>query len=98
MLQLFDPFNFSLKAIADIDGEPGVLGVEDIPLRAALEGVGMCFDEVLESVDSAIEFPHLGCVIFFSLSDRFKQGFGDALQGVGVEISAAVEDVSGRTG
>ena len=72
MLQLFDPLDFSLKTIADVDGEPGVLSVEDISFRAALEGVGVRFDKVFESVDSAIELSYLGHVVIFSLFDRFK--------------------------
>ena len=83
LLQLFDPFDFSLEAVTDIDGEARVLGVEDIPLRASLEGVGMGLDEVFESVDPRIELAYLDCVVFFSLFNCFEQGFGDALQGVG---------------
>ena len=98
LLQLFDPLNFSLKAVANVDGKPGVFGVEDVSLGAALEGVGVCFDEVLESVDPAVELSYLGHVIVFSLFDCFEQSFGDALQRVGVEIGAAVEDVSSRSG
>ena len=37
-------------------------------------------------------------VVVFSLFDCLEQRFGDALQGVGVEVSAAVKDVSGRSG
>ena len=94
LLQLFDPFDFPLKAIADIDSEPGIFGVEDIPLRAPLEGISVGFDEILEPIDSSVELAHFGHVIVFSLLDCFKQRFGDALQGVGIEVSAAVEDVS----
>ena len=94
LLQLFDPFNFSLKAIADIDGEPGIFGVEDIPLGAPLEGISMGFDEVFEPIDSSVELTHFGHVIVFSLLNCFEQRLGDALQGVGVEIGATVEDVS----
>ena len=79
MLQLFDPFNFSLKAVADIDSEPGVFDVKDIPLRASLEGVGMGFDEIFESIDSSVELAHFGRMIVFSLLDCFEQCFGDAL-------------------
>ena len=95
LLQLFDPFDFSLKAVADVDGEPGIFGVEDIPLRASLEGIGMGLDEVFESVDPGVELVYFGCVVILSLFDRFEQRLGDALQGVWVEISTAVEDVSG---
>ena len=98
LLQVFDPFNFPLKAVADIDGEPGVFGVKNIPLRASLEGVGVGFDEVFKSIDSSVELTHFGRMIVFSLFDHFKQRFGDALQGVGVEIGAAVENVSSRSG
>ena len=95
LLQLFDPFNFSLKAVADIDGEAWVLGVENIPLRASLEGVGVGFDEVFKSIDPRIELAYLGRMVIFSLFDRFEQCFGDPLQGVRVKIGAAVKDVSG---
>ena len=98
LLQLFDPLNFSLEAIADVNGEPGVFGIKDVSLRATLEGVGMCLDEVLESVDPAVKFSYLGHVIIFSLFDCFEQGFGDALQSVGVEVGAAVKDISSRSG
>ena len=98
LLQVFDPFDFSLKAVADIDGEAWVFGVENIPLGASLEGVGVGLDEVLESVDPCIELAHFGCMVIFTLLDCFEQGFGDALQGVRVEVSAAVEDVSSRSG
>ena len=94
MLQVFDPFNLLLKAIADIDSEPGILGVEDIPLRAALEGVGVGLDEIFEPVDLSVELAYFGRVVVFPLFDRFEQCFGDPLQGVGVEVSAAVENVS----
>ena len=94
MLQLFDPFDFSLKTIADVDGEPGVLGVKDIPLRASLEGVGVGLDKVFQSVDPSVELAYFGCMVVLSLFNCFEQRLGDALQGVGVEVSAAVEDVS----
>ena len=95
LLQLFDPLDFPLKAVADVDGKSWVLGVEDIPLRASLEGVGVGPDQVLESVDSGVKLSHFSGVVIFPLLDSFEQGFGDALQGVRVEVSAAVEDVSG---
>ena len=38
LLQLFDPFDFPLQSVANVDGEPRVLGVKDIPFGAALEG------------------------------------------------------------
>ena len=94
MLQLFDPFDFSLETVADVDGEPRIFGVEDIPLRASLEGIGVGFDEILESIDSSVELAHFGHVIVFSLLNCFEQRLGDALQGVGVEVGAAVEDIS----
>ena len=95
LLQLFDPFDLSLKTIADIDGEPGVFGIEDVSLGALLESVGVSLNEIFEPVDPTIEFSYLGHVVVFSLFDRLEQRLGDALQGVGVEVSAAVEDVSG---
>ena len=98
LLQLFDPFDFSLEAVADVDGESGVFGVKYVPLRATLEGVGVGFDKVLESVDPGIKFPHFGNVVVLSLFDCFEQRLGNALQGVGVEVGAAVEDVSRRSG
>ena len=95
LFQLLDPFDFSLKPIANVDGETWIFGIEDIPLRAALEGVGVGFDEVFKSIDPRIELAYLGRVVVFSLFDCLKQRFGDALQGIRVEVSAAVEDVSG---
>ena len=95
LLQLFDPFDLLLKAIADIDGETWVFGIENIPLRASFESVGMGFDKVFESVDSSVELMYFGHVVVLSLFDRFEQRFGDALQGVGVKVSAAVENVGG---
>ena len=98
LLQLFDPFDFPLQTVADVDGEPWVLGVKDISFGAALEGVGMRLNEVFEPIDPAVEFPHLSRVVVFSLLNCFEQRLGDTLQGVGVKVSAAVENVSGRTG
>ena len=98
LLQLFDPFDFALEAVADVDGESRILGVEHVPLGASLEGVGVGFDKVLESVDPGIELPHFSNVVVLPLFDCFEQRLGNALQGVGVEISAAVENVSGRSG
>ena len=98
LLQLFDPFNFSLKAVANVDGEPGVFGVEDVSLGATLEGVGVGFDQILKSVDPGVELSYLGDVVILSLFNGFEEGLGDSLQGVGVEVSAAVEDVSGGAG
>ena len=94
LLQLFDPLDLSLETVADIDSETGVLGVKDVPLWATLESVSVGFDEVFESIDPTVELSYLGHVIVFSLFDCFEQRFGDALQGVGVEIGAAVEDIS----
>ena len=98
LLQLLDPLDFPLEPVADVDSESRIFGVEDIPLGASLEGVGVGLDEVFESVDSGVELAYLGCVIVFSLFNCFEQRLGDALQGVGVEIGAAIEDVSGRAG
>ena len=72
LLQLFDPFDLPLKAVADVDSKSGILGIEDIPLRASLEGVGVGFDEVFESVDSSVELAHFGHVIVFPLLDCFE--------------------------
>ena len=55
----------------------------------------MGFDKVLESGDSGVELLDFGGVIGFPLFDCFEQGFGDALQGVGVEVGAAVQNISG---
>ena len=98
LLQLFDPFDLPLKAVADIDGETRVLSIEDVPLGASLEGVGVGFDKVLKSVDPGVELTYFGCVNVLPLLDHFEQCFGDPLQGVRIEVSAAVEDVSGRSG
>ena len=54
----------------------------------------MRFDEVFKSGDSSVELPYFGHMVGLSLFDRFEQCFGDTLQGIGVEIGAAVEDVS----
>ena len=94
MFQLFDPLDFPLKTVADVDGEPRVFGVENVPLWATFEGVSVGFDKVFESIDPTVKLLYFGRVIVFPLLDCFKQRFGDALQGVGVEIGAAVEDVS----
>ena len=88
----------SLKSVADVDSKSGIFGVEDIPLRASLEGVGVGFNEVFKLVDPSIELAYFGCMVVLSLFNCFEQRLGNALQGVGVEISAAVEDVSGRAG
>ena len=56
LLQLFDPFDFSLQTVADVDSETWVFGVKNVPLRAAFEGVGVGLDKVFESEDSSIEF------------------------------------------
>ena len=94
LFQLFDPFDFPLKTIADVNGEAGVFGVKDISFGASLKGVSVGFDEVFESADSSVELAHFSRVIVFSLFDSSEQCLGDALQGVGVEIGAAVENVS----
>ena len=95
LLQLFDPFDLSLETVADVDSESGVLGIEDVSLGAPLESVGVSLNEVFEPVDPTIELSYLGHVVVLSLLDRFEQRFGDALQGVGVKVGAAVKDVSG---
>ena len=79
LLQLFDPLDLSLKTVANVDGEPRIFGVENVPLWATLEGVGVSFDEVLEPIDPAVKLPYFGHMIVFPLLDRFKQRFGDAL-------------------
>ena len=67
LLQLFDPFNFSLQTVADVDGESRVFGIEDIPFGAALEGVGVRLNEVFEPIDPAVKFPDFGRMVVFSL-------------------------------
>ena len=94
LLQLFDPLDFSLKTIADIDGEPGVFGVENVPFWATFKGVCVSLDKVFKSIDPTVELSHFGHVVVLTLLDCFEQGLGDALQGVGVEVGAAVENVS----
>ena len=98
MLQLFDPFNLSLEAVADVDGETRIFGVEDVSFGAALEGVGVSFDEILQSVDPGVELSNFGNVVVLPLFNSFEESLGDSLQGVGVEVGAAVEDVSGGSG
>ena len=49
----------------------------------------MSLDKVFESVDPSVELSYFGDVIVLSLLNRLEQGFGDALQGVRVEIGAA---------
>ena len=95
LLQLFDPFDLPLKAVADVNGESRILGIEDVPLRAALEGVGVGLNEVFQPIDPGVELTYFSCVVVLPLLDRFEQCFGDTLQGVGVEVGAAVEDVGG---
>ena len=94
LFQLFDPFDLSLETVANVDSEPRVFGVEDVPLGAAFEGIGVGSDKVFESVDSSVELAYFSCMVVLPLFDRFEQGLGDALQGVGVEVGAAVENVS----
>ena len=55
LLQLLDPFDFSLQAIADVDSEPWVFGVKDISLGTTFEGVGVGFDKVFKSGDLGVE-------------------------------------------
>ena len=93
LFQLFDPLDFPLKTVADVNGESWILGVENIPLGATFEGVSVSFDEVLKSGDSSIELPYFGHMVGLSLLDRFEKCFSDTLQCIGVKIGAAVEDV-----
>ena len=72
MLQLLDPLDLPLKTVANVDGEPGILGVKDIPLGASLKGVGVGFNEVFEPVDPGVELPYFGDMIVLSLFDRFE--------------------------
>ena len=72
LLQLFDPFDFPLETVANIDGETWIFGVEDVSLGASLKGVGMGFDEVFELVNLGVELLHFGDVIVLSLFDRFE--------------------------
>ena len=53
----------------------------------------MGFDKVLELEDAGVEFGHLGGVVSLSLFNGFEQCLGNALQGVGVEVGAAAQDV-----
>ena len=94
LLQLFDPLNLSLETIADVDCKPWILGVEDVSFGASFESVGVGFDEVLQSGNLSIELQHFGGMVGLSLFDGFEQHLGNALQGVGVEVGAAVQDVS----
>ena len=72
LLQLFDPLDLPLKAVADINGERWVLGVENIPLWATFEGFGVLPEEVLEPIDLAIELLHLGLMVGLSLFNGFE--------------------------
>ena len=94
LLQLLDPLDFPLKTIADVNGKARVFSVKDVSFRASFEGVGVGFDEIFKLVDPSIELAYFGHVIVLSLFDRFEQCLGDALQGVGVEVGAAVENIS----
>ena len=98
LLQLFDPLNLSLEAVADVDSEAWIFGIEDVSFGAAFEGVGVSFDQIFKSVDLGVELSYFGGVVILSLFNGFEEGLGDSLQGVGVEVSAAVEDVSGGSG
>ena len=97
LLQLFDPFDFSLQAVADVDGKAGVFGIEDVSFGAAFEGVAMGFNEVFQSGDSGVELQHFSSMVGLSLFDGFEQRLGDTLQGVGVKVSAAIQDVGCRS-
>ena len=72
LLQLFDPLDFLLEAIANVDSEPWVFGVEDVSLWAALEGVGVSSNQVFESGDPGIKFQYFGGVVSFPLFDCFE--------------------------
>ena len=98
LFQLFDPLKLSLEAVADVDGEAQIFGIEDVSFGAALEGVGVSFDEIFQSVDPGVELPDFGGVAILLLFDGSEEGLGDSLQGVGVKVSAAVEDVSSGSG
>ena len=94
LLQLLDPLNLLLQTVADVDRKPWILGVKDISFGASFEGVGVGFDEVFQLGDSSIELQYLGSVVGLPLFDGSEQHLGNALQGVGVEIGATVQDVS----
>ena len=79
LLQLLDPLDLPLKAVADVDGERGVLGVENVPLWAAFESFVVLLDQVFKSDDPTVELLYLGLVVLFSLFKGFEQRFGDAL-------------------
>ena len=72
LLQLFNPLNLPLEAIADVDSEPGIFGIEDIPLRATLESIGMGFDKIFESVNPSVELAYFSRVVVFPLFDCFE--------------------------
>ena len=72
LLQLFDPLDLPLKAVADVDSESGIFGVEDISFGAALEGISVSFDKVLEPVDSSVELAYFGHVVVLPLFDCFE--------------------------
>ena len=93
LLQLLDPFDLPFKAIADVDSESRVFGVENVPLRATLERLGMLLDQVFKSIDPLVELLDFGFVKVFSLFKCLEQRLGDALQGVRVEVGAHVENV-----
>ena len=94
LLQLLDPLNLSLQTIADVNCKPWILGIEDVSFGAPLEGISMGFDEVFQSGDSSVELQHFGSVVGLPLFNGFEQRLSNALQGVGVEVGAAVQDVS----
>ena len=94
LLQLLDPLNLSLQTIADVDCKPRILSVENVSFGASLEGVSVGFDEVLQSGDPSVKLQYFGGMVGLSLFNSLEQCLGDALQGVGVEVGAAVQDVS----
>ena len=72
LLQLLDPLDLPLKAVADVDGKRGVLGIENVPLRATLEGLGVLLEEILKSIDPAIELLNFGLMVVFALLKCFE--------------------------
>ena len=72
LLQLFDPLDFPLKTVADVDSEPRVFCVEDVPLWATLKGVGVSLDKVFESVDPGIELPYFSGMVVLSVFNRLE--------------------------
>ena len=76
MLQLLDPFNLTLEAVADVDSETRVFGIEDVSFGAALEGVGVSFDQIFKPVDPGVELSYFGDMVILSLFNSFEEGLG----------------------